>query len=46
MERIPNDIEDIDAEGMQAFRYMKKYFPEVPVYALDARKKGVTAYIF
>ncbi|MBQ6117763.1 MAG: AAA family ATPase, partial [Clostridia bacterium] len=44
MERIPNDIEDVDAEGMDLFRYLKEYYPDVPVYFLDVRGKGSAAF--
>ena len=44
MDRMPNDIEDIESDGMESFRYMKKYFADVPIYILDARNKGEAAY--
>ncbi len=33
--RIPNDIEDIDSEGMRMFRYVREFYPETPIYILD-----------
>ena len=44
MTRTPNDIEDIDADGVDLFRYMKEYFPEIPVYLLDVRGHGEDAF--
>ena len=31
----PNDIEDIDSEGMRMFRYVREFSPETPVYIWD-----------
>lgn len=44
MERVPNDIEDINAEGVKLFRYLREFFPETPIYFLDARGKGSAAF--
>ncbi len=34
-ERLPNDVEDIDSDGMRIFDYVREYLPELPVYVLD-----------
>ena len=44
MERMPNDIEDYDADGITVFEYLKEYFPEIPIYFLDVRGLGVNAF--
>ena len=38
-DRIPNDVEDLNSTGMQMFRYVREYLPEVPVYLLDTTGK-------
>lgn len=43
-QRIPNDVEDIDSEGMELISYIHEYYPEMPVYILDAKQKGESAY--
>ncbi len=35
-ERMPNDIEDVDSEGMRMFEYAREFYPEIPVYIIDA----------
>lgn len=35
MDRLPNDLEDYDAEGNDVFRYLREFFPEIPVYLLN-----------
>ena len=44
MKRVPNDLEDIDADGVDLFRYLKEFFPEIPVYFLDVRNRGDAAF--
>ena len=44
MEKVPNDLEDIDADGVELFRYLRSYFPEIPVYFLDTRLRGEAAF--
>lgn len=44
MSRTPNDLEDIDADGIDLFHYLKEYYPEIPVYFLDVRGRGETAF--
>ena len=44
MDRIPNDMEDIDADGVDLFRYIREFYPEIPVYFLDVRGKGSPAF--
>lgn len=34
-ERKPNDIEDLDSDGMAMFDYVREFAPEIPVYILD-----------
>lgn len=34
-ERKPNDIEDLDSDGMAMFDYVRQFAPEIPVYILD-----------
>ncbi len=38
-EKSPNDIEDINSDGMEIFRYVREYNPEVPVYILNLQGK-------
>jgi len=44
MDRLPNDIEDIDSEGMRMFRYVREFAPEVPVYILDTVPEEVRSF--
>ncbi|MBR3299612.1 MAG: AAA family ATPase [Clostridia bacterium] len=44
MKWLPNDVEDIVSDGMALFRYMLKYYPEVPIYILDTRARGVETF--
>lgn len=44
MKRTPNDLEDVDADGMDLFRYIKEYYPDIPVYLLDVRGHGEEAF--
>lgn len=44
MDRKPNDIEDIDAEGIDLFEYMKSYYPNMPIFLLDVRGHGDEAF--
>lgn len=37
--RLPNDIEDLDSDGMDIFDYVREYAPEIPVYILDSSGK-------
>lgn len=39
VERIPNDVEDLDSTGMKMFEYMREYTPEIPIYILDTTGK-------
>ena len=34
-DRIPNDVEDMDSDGMRMFYYVREFCPEIPVYVLD-----------
>lgn len=34
-DHIPNDVEDLDSDGMEIFEYIREYMPEVPIYVLD-----------
>ena len=34
-ERRPNDVEDLDSDGMMMFDYVREFAPEIPVYILD-----------
>ncbi len=40
MKYVPNDIEDIRADGMDLFNYLKEYHPDIPIYILDTRNRG------
>ncbi|MBQ7545532.1 MAG: AAA family ATPase [Clostridia bacterium] len=44
MENMPYDIEDIRSDGVELFEYLRKYYPEVPVYLLDTRLRGKDAF--
>ena len=44
MKRVPNDLEDIEADGVDLFAYLKEFFPEIPVYFLDTRRRGTGAF--
>ncbi len=33
--RVPNDVEDIDSDGMRMFEYVREFFPEIPIYILN-----------
>lgn len=35
---VPRDPEDIDSDGVELFRYLREYYPELPVYILNAEK--------
>ncbi len=43
-ERTPNDIEDLNSEGMRIFNYVREYCPEIPVYILDVDAKEAGAF--
>ena len=43
-ERIPNDIEDIDSDGMRMFDYIREFAPDVPVYILDTSRDTVRSF--
>ncbi|MBQ4066056.1 MAG: AAA family ATPase [Clostridia bacterium] len=34
-DKMPNDIEDLNSDGMRIFNYAREYTPEIPVYILD-----------
>ncbi|MBE6917740.1 MAG: AAA family ATPase [Ruminococcaceae bacterium] len=38
-DNIPNDVEDLDSDGMKMFEYLREYAPEIPVYILDTTGK-------
>lgn len=38
-DHIPNDVEDLDSDGMMMFEYVREVFPEIPVYLLDTTGK-------
>ncbi len=42
--RLPNDIEDLDSEGMRMFNYVREYSPETPVYVLDTADASVRSF--
>ena len=35
MDRVPNDIADVDSDGMRMFDYLRDFAPEIPIYILD-----------
>ena len=43
-ERTPSDLEDIRSDGMAMFEYLREFYPEVPIYLLDAGKHGTADY--
>lgn len=43
-ERVPNDIEDIDSEGMRMFEYLREYCPDTPMYILDTSRDGAASF--
>ena len=44
MQYSPRDLEDIDSDGVEFFRYVREYFEELPVYVLNTGKvEGATA---
>ena len=43
-ERIPNDIEDVDSDGMRMFDYVREFSPEIPVYVLDTAGDTVRSF--
>lgn len=38
-DHIPNDVEDLDSNGIQMFEYVREFMPEIPVYILDTSGK-------
>ena len=44
MDRLPADIEDVRADGVEMFRYLREYYPEIPVYILDPAGRGDAAF--
>ncbi len=44
MERTPNDLEDYDADGITVFEYLKEFFPEIPIYFMDVKGYGNSAF--
>ena len=35
MSYIPHDVEDVKSEGMEMFRYIREYYPDMPIYILN-----------
>ncbi len=33
---VPRDPEDVDSDGVELFRYLREYYPEMPVYILNS----------
>lgn len=38
-DHIPNDVEDLDSDGMEMFEYIREFMPDTPVYLLDTTGK-------
>ncbi len=43
-DRLPNDIEDIDSDGMRMFEYVREFSSEIPVYILDTSSDVVRSF--
>ncbi|MBE6756509.1 MAG: AAA family ATPase [Ruminococcaceae bacterium] len=43
-EKIPNDIEDFNSDGIHMFDYVREYYPEIPVYILDTSGGNIRSF--
>ncbi len=44
IEQLPNDVDDLDSDGMRMFAYLREFTPEIPVYILDTDPQAARSF--
>lgn len=42
--RFPNDVDDLDSDGIRMFAYLRDFAPEIPLYILDTDPKSALSF--